>query len=81
MNPNNDHFEIQVAGDKAKVQRHDLSGTVVFRVIYPNKNTPLMLTRATRENGNRFWTSIPEGRYREAEEIGELIVEHFKSNP
>ena len=81
MNPGNDNFEIDVAGGKAKVKRHDLSGAVIFRVIYPNKNPPLMLKRGTRENGNRFWTSIPEGRQREAEEIGELIAEHFKSKP
>jgi len=81
MNSGNDNFEIEVAGGKAKVQRHSISGQVIFRVIFPAKIPSIVLTRATRENGNRFWTSIPEGRQREAEEIGELIVEHFKSNP
>lgn len=81
MNPGNDNFEIEVAGGKAKVQRHSISEQVIFRIIYPGKIPPLVLTHAIRENGTRFWTSIPEGRQREAEEIGKLIVEHFKSSP
>ncbi|HEY5463238.1 MAG TPA: hypothetical protein VIJ95_08275 [Hanamia sp.] len=81
MNPGNDNFEIEVASGKAKVQRHSISGQVIFRVIFPAKIPPLVLARATRENSNRFWTSIPEGRQLEAEEIGRLIAEHFNPKP
>jgi len=78
MNPGDDNFEIEVAGGKAKVQRHSISEQMIFRVIFLVKIPPLVLTHATRENGNRFWTSIPKGRQSEAEEIGKLIAEHFK---
>jgi hypothetical protein len=50
----------------------------MFRIIFSNPGAPLIITRATHENAYRFWTSIPEGRQRQAEEIGTLIEEHYK---
>jgi hypothetical protein len=40
----------------------------------------LILTRASDANNARFWTSVPEGRQKLAEAIGELIADHIKKS-
>ena len=61
------------------MQRHSIGAQVIFRVTFSNKKSPLVVTRAIHSNAYKFWTSIPEGRQKEAEEIGALIAEYFKS--
>ena len=61
------------------MQRHSISGQVIYRVLYLDNRPPLVLTRALHANAHFFWTSIPEGRQAEAEEVGTLIAEHIKS--
>jgi hypothetical protein len=78
MNEAVNSFEISYREEKIKVQRHSLGSQTIFRIIFAN-NSPLVITRATHENAYRFWTSIPEGRQREAEEIGKLIEEFYKT--
>ncbi|MBC7948521.1 MAG: hypothetical protein H7Y42_11610 [Chitinophagaceae bacterium] len=73
------NFEINLGESKASVQQHSVGGQVIFRVQFSNNRPPLVLHRAVNANESRFWTSIPEGRQREAEEIGKLISAHFKS--
>ncbi len=72
-------FELDYKGDKLKVQEHTISGTTVFRIAFPDSRKPLMVTSATRSNYTDFWTSIPEGRQKEAEEIGALISEYLNT--
>lgn len=72
-------FEV-IYNDKAlPVERVSVGGTTFFRVGLVGK-TILVLTRATRENGKKFWTSIPEGRQHEAEIIGPLIESYYRAN-
>ena len=73
-------FELDYKDKKLVVQRHSLSGQVIFKVQFPDGRDPLVLTRAIHANTYRFWTSIPEGRQSEAKEIGPLITEYFKKN-
>jgi len=73
------NFELNFKDGKIRVQRHSIGGQVIFRVIFSNKTMPLVLTRALHANAHRFWTSIPEGRQQEAEEVGALISEYYKS--
>lgn len=73
-----EQFELDYKEEKIKVQRHSLSGQVIFKVRFPDHREPLVLTRALHSNSYKFWTSIPEGRQREAEEIGVLISVYFK---
>ena len=72
-------FELDYHGSKVKVQEHNVNGTTVFRLVFPDSRKPLVITRATRSNYTDFWTSIPEGRQKEAEEIGALISEHLNT--
>lgn len=72
-------FELDFKDGKIKVQRHSISGQVIYRVLFSDKRNPLVLTRASNDNALRFWTSIPEGRQKEAEEIRPLIAEYIKA--
>jgi hypothetical protein len=72
-------FELDHNGGRIKVQRHSISGQVVFRVQFPDKRQPLILTRALNSNATRFWTSVPEGRQKEADEIGPLITQYYNT--
>lgn len=64
---------------RIRVQRHSLQGTFVYHIVFEDKRPPLVITRALTENEVKWWTSIPEGRQPEAEEIGPLIAEYIQS--
>ena len=51
----------------------------VFMIVFLDGTPRLAITRAIREDQSKFWTSIPEGRQREAERIGPLIVAHYQT--
>jgi len=78
MNPDSNTFELSYEDVKIKVQRHLIGSQTIFRIIFSNSGAPSVITRATNENVYRFWTSVPEGRQREAEEIGKLIEQYYK---
>ena len=78
MEKNQDNFELDFKDRKIQVRRHSIGAQVIFRVVFSNKATPLVVTRAVHSNAYKFWTSIPEGRQKEAEEVGALISEYFK---
>jgi hypothetical protein len=80
MNPDSNNFELYYKDEIIKVQRNSIGSETIFRIIFINSRAPLAITRATHENASRFWTSIPEGRQREAEEIGRLIEEFYKKD-
>ncbi len=77
MENNANIFELNFKGEKISVQRHLLSNQTIYRILFSDKRTPLVITRALNENAARWWTSIPEGRQREANEIGPLIAEYI----
>ena len=81
MDKNETDFELDFNEDKIKVHRLLVGTQTIFRVVFSNKRQPLVVTRATHANAYKFWTSIPEGRQKEAEEIGALISEYFKLIP
>lgn len=72
-------FEVVHNGKVLQVESVMAGNTTLFRVGLAE--TPvLMITRATKENGKKFWTSLPEGRQAEAEAIGPLIEAWYNSN-
>ncbi|GAC1421970.1 MAG: hypothetical protein NVS1B13_03830 [Flavisolibacter sp.] len=73
-----ENFELDYQNKKIRVQRRNLGYQVIFRVQFGPNGTPLILTRAASAPGQRFWTSIPEGRQKEAEQIGPLIEQYFR---
>lgn len=72
-------FELQVNSVTLRVERLNLPGHVAFRVVFSSARQPLVVARATNADAARFWTSIPEGRQKEAEEVGKLIQEYLQT--
>ncbi len=70
-------FDIIVNDKTVRVAEHHIGKNQVFRVVFGNGKQPLVLTKTNSYEPGKFWTSIPEGRQKEAEEIGNLITEHF----
>lgn len=79
MESSQDDFELDFKNMKVKVSRHSINDQVIFKIIFPDKRKPLVVTRVRHADAYKFWTSIPEGRQREAEELGPSIVGYFKS--
>ena len=75
-----DAFELDFKDVKIRVQRHFVSHQTIYRIVFSDKRSQLVVTRALTDNAAHWWTSIPEGRQREAEEIGPLIADYIKAN-
>ncbi|MEJ0106578.1 MAG: hypothetical protein WDO19_30310 [Bacteroidota bacterium] len=71
-------FELQLNGVVMQVQELDLPKYSAFRIIFSSKRAPLVVARTKDAGKNIFWTSIPEGRQKEAEGVGKLIEEYFQ---
>ena len=78
MEKSQDNFELDFKDGKVQIRRHSIGKDVIFQVAFSDGTRPLVLTRAKHSNAYKFWTSIPEGRQDEAEEVGLLISEYFK---
>jgi hypothetical protein len=50
-----------------------------FHVSFSSSRRPLIVARSKDSNEETFWTSIPEGRQKEAEGVGKLIDEYLKT--
>ncbi len=59
--------------------RLNIPGYVAFRVEFSSERQPIVVARAQGMDLPYFWTSIPEGRQKEAEGVGKLIVDFLKS--
>jgi hypothetical protein len=70
-------FEIIYKEQSLPVERMMLGGFTCFRVGLIGKAV-LVVTRAEKEGGEKFWTSVPEGRQVEAEQIGPLIESYYR---
>jgi len=71
-------FNIEFKGQTLVVQILDIGAQRIYRVSFPSAPA-LILTRAKNADGVYFWTSIPEGKQKIAEEIGSLIEPLLKS--
>jgi hypothetical protein len=72
-------FELELNGVIMQVQELDIPKYSAFRVIFSSKRKPLVVARTKDIEKEIFWTSIPEGRQKEAEGVGKLIDEYFKT--
>ena len=66
-------FSFESHGVIIMCQRLNLPGYVAFKVVFSSKRKPITIARAKGMNAPFFWTSIPEGRQKEAEGVGKLI--------
>lgn len=72
------NFELQLNGVCIQVSELDLPGYTAFRAVFSSSRQPLVLARSKNTERKMFWTSIPEGRQKEAEGVGKMIEEYFK---
>ena len=72
-------FEIQFKGDVAKVTEAEIKNRRIFYIQFNDDRKLLTVTVGKRPGEEKFWTSIPEGRQEEAEEIGKLIAAYIRS--
>ncbi|MGM9475249.1 hypothetical protein ACS5PU_02420 [Pedobacter sp. GSP4] len=73
-------FELNLRGSHLQISEHELAGKRIFRIKIENGPDHLIIAVAINASGKKFWTSIPEGRQKEATEIGKLIAEHIRAN-
>ncbi|HTK19211.1 MAG TPA: hypothetical protein VL442_06860 [Mucilaginibacter sp.] len=72
-------FEIELEGITIKVSEQELKSQRVFYIDFSGWKKNLVITVAEKQWGDKFWTSIPEGRQQEAEQIGKLIANFIRS--
>lgn len=72
-------FEIEYQDKTAKVTEAEIKERRVFHIQFKDTRKPLTITVAEDRKEVKFWTSIPEGRQQEAEEVGRLIALHIRS--
>jgi len=72
-------FELEVSGKMLRISEHELANKRIFHVHYGAGTKPLVIAVAVAANNKKFWTSIPQGRQKEATEIGKLIAEHIRA--
>lgn len=73
-------FRIELEGEILEVTEHYIGEERIFRVVFEDKRKPLTLVVAMNSQHKKFWTSMPQGRQEEAENIGPLIALHYKNN-
>ncbi len=75
----NEIFDLEFGTGKIRVERFEIPEQTFFKVEFSNGIPSLTLLRATRINDEKFWTSVPEGRQKLAEQVGPLIQEYYLS--
>ncbi|MNH45331.1 hypothetical protein D3C79_1077380 [compost metagenome] len=63
---------------KIVVSEHTVNDQQIFRLMFSDDRLPLVITRISSVSGN-LWTSIPQGRQKEAELFGKEISKHLKT--
>ena len=72
-------FEVEFSGKQVRISEHELAGKRVFHVDFGNGEKPLIISVGVNARDEKFWTSIPQGRQKEATEIGKLIAQHIRA--
>jgi len=75
----NETFDLEFGNSTIRVEEIKIPGQTFFRIKFSNQIPELKMLRATNAEQQKFWTSIPEGRQKLAEQIGPLIENHYRS--
>jgi len=70
-------FTIESHGVMIMCQRLPLQGHVAYHVYFSSKRKPIVVAKANFVDSDAKWTSVPEGRQKEAEGIGALIEQYL----
>jgi hypothetical protein len=74
-----EQFEMNFSDRMITVQQVQLPGQVFFKISFRPGEPPLVILRATGVDGQKFWTSMPEGQQELAEQVGWLIEQRYRS--
>jgi len=77
FNTNDEKFSIEAHGVILTCERLDMPKQVVYSVKFSSARKPIVVARAKFEDSDARWTSIPEGRQKEAEGVGAIIDEYL----
>jgi hypothetical protein len=72
-------FEIHYDGLAAAVTEHELQESRVFDIAFSDRREPLVITVAVAPGGKKWWTSVPQGRQKEAGEVGKLVADYIRA--
>lgn len=72
-------FELEFEGIRVQVAEHEIGGKRVFHIDFKGLKKALTITVARSRNDEKFWTSVPQGRQQEAEQIGRLVANQIRS--
>ncbi len=79
MEKTEEFFELVYNNHTVHLQKATVQQQVVFRITFTDKTPALFIGRITNIHGQKIWSSFPECRMKEAQEIGALIVEWYKT--
>jgi hypothetical protein len=71
-------FDMELDGRIVQVSVHKIRSEKVFHVVFDSGKPDLNITIATKDDGDKFWTSLPEGRQEEAELAGDAIGAYLR---
>lgn len=71
-------FDIELNGQIVCVTDHTIKSARIFHIVFQNRRPALNITIAENTDGEKFWTSIPEGRHEEAEFAGKAIAAYIR---
>jgi hypothetical protein len=71
-------FDMELDGRIVQVSVHTIRSAKVFHVVFDSGKPDLNITIATKDDGDKFWTSLPEGRQEEAELAGDAIGAYLR---
>jgi hypothetical protein len=72
-------FDIEYKGLTAKVQQIGYDENRIFNITFSDNRKPLVITVSVKRDGTKWWTSVPQGRQIEAEEVGKLIAMYIRA--
>lgn len=74
---NDEIFSIDAYGVIITCQRLDIPKHVAYYVKFSSARKPITVARAKFVDSDVRWTSIPEGRQKEAEGVGKMIDQYL----
>lgn len=72
-------FEMEYKGSISRVTEAEIKSRRVFNIQFAGGRRELTITVGQTNEDVKFWTSIPEGRQEEADEVGKLIAAYIRS--
>lgn len=70
-------FSFETHGVVITCQRIEIGKNVAYHVSFSSQRQPIIITKAKFVDSDDEWTSIPEGRQKEAQGVGQLINDYL----